>query len=238
MFPADQAADAAGSRRGGNQSRAISLTPDHPFGIGGHEFAMAMDQPALGVEDEQGIIERAAPCAFCYAFVNAHDKPDFVTPGNFGECFGGRAGNGDAVRDEARVNLFHGRVVPNGNVAAGIEPHRIAGQPGFAEGHNAGAATRGLGRELLRSFEGALEIEIRRGRLYCRYADCCHSWTSDSTRLASLTEDGTDFPRQLTNSSLEGIAGCRNLWRGHSCPRVLAIHVDHAVFERGSFDLC
>ena len=60
MLPARQLANAADLAVNGAQTGAVALAPDHALVIGGRDLAAALNQGAVGIKEQLGVVQGSA----------------------------------------------------------------------------------------------------------------------------------------------------------------------------------
>ena len=133
MLPADQPADAAHGRVHDPQSLGIARTPDKALRVGGHQLAVVVEQPAVRPEGEQGVVEGAASRAAFHALAHPYHQGGCGVACDGGQRIHGRARNGHAILGQAREDRLDRRVVPERDIAADVQPGRVAGEPRLGE---------------------------------------------------------------------------------------------------------
>ena len=90
---------------------------------------MMVEHRAVGTERENAVVECAASGSFIHAFAHAHHECDPICARHLRQRARRITGHGDALFGHATKHRLHGRVIPEGNIAADVEPDGIAGQP-------------------------------------------------------------------------------------------------------------
>src|SRR5207249_10019749 len=154
---------------------------------GGHELAMLGDDGAIGADNDDRVVERAATRVMVPLFDAANDG-DLVLSSGLAQRRQIAARHVDRVAEQARVQLRNDRCVGAGTQAP--DPHRVAGDEGFREYDELGTGSRCFGDGIRRVANRPVAVE-QRGRLL-DHRDLAHAsprlwWTSP---LVKFTEPG------------------------------------------------
>ena len=151
VLVADEAAEAAGGRVIGVQVGAIAHAPDGALGEGRDELAVAPEEPAVGTEVAERVVERASR-----PLGHAYDDRGVRPPGGFAQRLRLGAGHLDAVLREVAEERAHGA----GGSLLGA-PVGVARQPRLGQDDESGA----LARRLVDGVDGApharLQVAVR-----------------------------------------------------------------------------
>ncbi len=112
------------------QTRAIALAPDHALVVGRGDLAAMLEQPAVGIEQELCVVERAA-----VALVHADGNDRSRLPAGLADGLGGGRRDGDRLFEQALVFRAHPErrlhegevgVVRHHRLREGSEQHALA----------------------------------------------------------------------------------------------------------------
>ncbi len=104
VLPAGQLTDTTYRAVDGSQSAAVTLSPNHPFVIGGGDLATTLDQFSVGIEKQLTVEQRAA-----VTFVHADGNHHAGAPRGFPEGVRRRRWHGDRLLQQS--NLFGAHLI-------------------------------------------------------------------------------------------------------------------------------
>jgi hypothetical protein len=144
------------------QVGAVAHAPDEPLGVGRYQLAVPTQQPAVGVEVHDRVVDGAA---VRLALVDPHHEVDAGGAGGSGQALGHRAGHDHRLLQQPQVP---------GGVLAGqdlVDPGRPGRQERLGEDHQPGPLGRRLLDQALGLVQAGLGVQEHRGRLDRRHLD-------------------------------------------------------------------